>query len=166
MKLPALSVVGWSGAGKTALLTRLLPELLKHGLRVAAVKHTSHDHPLHKPGSDTEALALAGAGPVGLMTPQGLQLQLTGDARWLPDRIAHLAPQTQLLLVEGWKEGPLPKVEVWRAEVGPRLCEGRPELVALVTDDPVPPGALAFRTKDVAPLALHLMTWALREAAT
>ena len=52
MKAPWVSIIGWSGSGKTRLLAELLDLLRQRGLKVAAVKHTSDDHPLHRPGSE------------------------------------------------------------------------------------------------------------------
>ena len=73
-----VSVIGWSGAGKTTLIAKLLPELRARGLRVLAVKHSGHSHPLHPAGSDTARLQQAGAAAVAWVTPAGLQLTLPG----------------------------------------------------------------------------------------
>ncbi|TQF11053.1 molybdopterin-guanine dinucleotide biosynthesis protein B [Myxococcus llanfairpwllgwyngyllgogerychwyrndrobwllllantysiliogogogochensis] len=134
-RVPALSIVGWSGAGKTTLLTRLLPELASRGLRVAAVKHSSDTHPLHRGGSDTARFQEAGACLTGFATPSGVQLTTgTAPTEALPELLIRLAGTLDLALVEGWKDGPLPKLEVWREGLGPPLASSRPEVFALVTD--------------------------------
>jgi FdhD protein len=142
--VPAVSIVGWSGAGKTTLLTKLVPELASRGLRVAVVKHSSHPHPLHRPGSDTARFQEAGAALTGLATPEGVQLT-TGDApaQALPALLTRLAGAVDLVLVEGWKDGPLPKLEVWREGGGPPLAPSHPETLAILARSPPPPGGFA-----------------------
>ncbi|WP_163973362.1 molybdopterin-guanine dinucleotide biosynthesis protein B, partial [Myxococcus sp. CA018] len=131
-RVPALSVVGWSGAGKTTLLTRLVPELATRGLRVAVVKHSSDAHPLHRPGSDTARYQDAGAVLTGFATPAGVQLTTaTALSDALPSLLERYAGAVELVLVEGWKDGPLPKLEVWREGLGPPLAPSRPEVLAV-----------------------------------
>ncbi|MFP2903102.1 molybdopterin-guanine dinucleotide biosynthesis protein B, partial [Corallococcus sp. 4LFB] len=120
---PALAVIGHSGAGKTTLLERVLPELTSRGLRVAYVKHSSDAHPLHRPGSDTARLDAAGAVLTGFATPDGTQ-RTTHEAL-SPALLARDAERVDLVLVEGWKDGPLPKLEVWR-EGGGSAARGLP----------------------------------------
>ncbi|RJS21162.1 molybdopterin-guanine dinucleotide biosynthesis protein B [Corallococcus sp. H22C18031201] len=134
---PALAVVGWSGAGKTTLLERLVPELSARGLRVAVVKHSSDTHPLHRPGSDTARFQTAGAALVGFATPEGVQLTRAEPlADTLGPLLAQLADTVDLVLVEGWKDGPLPKLEVWREGLQAPLAATRPEVLAVLTDAP------------------------------
>ncbi|MFP2906533.1 formate dehydrogenase accessory sulfurtransferase FdhD [Pyxidicoccus sp. 3LFB2] len=142
--VPALSIVGWSGAGKTTLLTKLVPELAARGLRVAVVKHSSDGHALHRPGSDTARFQEAGAVLTGFATPSGVQLT-TGDApsAALPSLLARYASTVDLVLVEGWKDGPLPKLEVWREGLGPPLATNHPEVLAVLTAPSSPPPGLS-----------------------
>ena len=141
-RVPALSVVGWSGAGKTTLLTRLVPELAARGLRVAVVKHSSDAHPLHRPGSDTARYQEAGARLAGFASPAGVQLTThAAPTEALPALLERCAGQVDLVLVEGWKDGPLPKLEVWRSGLGPPLAPARPEVLAVLSAEPaLPPG--------------------------
>ncbi|MBZ4419142.1 formate dehydrogenase accessory sulfurtransferase FdhD [Myxococcus sp. RHSTA-1-4] len=135
--VPAVSIVGWSGSGKTTLLTKLVPELASRGLRVAVVKHSSDAHPLHRPGSDTARFQEAGAVLTGFATPAGVQLT-TGEAPAdaLPPMLARLAGTVDLVLVEGWKDGPLPKLEVWHEGLGPPLAPAHPEVIAILARSP------------------------------
>lgn len=155
MRPPALSIIGWSGAGKTTLLVRLVPELQARGLRVGVVKHSSHAHPLYPEGSDTALHARAGAAFVAFATPEGVQLTLPGPR----DVLALLEPfadRVDLVLVEGWKDGPLPKVEVFREGRGPLLAASRPDVLALVSDSPPAQGPRCFLPEDVPGLATFL----------
>ncbi len=160
MKAPWISVIGWSGSGKTALLAALIELLRQRGLRVAAVKHSRHGHALHKPGSDTERLEGAGAAPVGLVTPDGVQLIFPHEtASALPAMLQTLATDADLVLVEGWKDGPFPKIEVWRKELGPLLASGRSDVLAVVSDEQLPGHLRRFERAAVRELADFLAHW-------
>lgn len=160
MRAPWVSIIGWSGSGKTRLLAELVELLRQRGLKVAAVKHSSDKHPLHKPGSDTERLQLAGAAPVGLVTAAGVQLTFPEEtASALPAMLQTLAPEADLVLVEGWKDGPFPKIEVWRKDLGPLMATGRSDVLAVVTDEQVPRPLRRFKAAAVGELAEFLTRW-------
>lgn len=131
---PAVAFVGLSGSGKTTLIERLVPALVARGRRVAVLKHSSDAHPLDKPGSDTQRFTDAGAHAVAFVTPEGTQL-LSGFA----DEAAALGhvqglAAADLVLVEGWKRGPLPKIEVRRPGAPALVCEGVVLTVSAETD--------------------------------
>ncbi|WP_071902341.1 formate dehydrogenase accessory sulfurtransferase FdhD [Cystobacter ferrugineus] len=128
----AVSIIGWSGAGKTTLITRLVPELRARGLRVGVVKHTSHPHPLHPEGRDTALHAQAGAALVAFATPQGVQVSLPSPPARLSALLERFAGHVDLVLVEGWKDGPLPKLEVWREGLEAPLSATRSDVLAFV----------------------------------
>jgi molybdopterin-guanine dinucleotide biosynthesis protein B len=136
MKAPlVLSIIGWSGAGKTTLVERLVPELRARGLRVGVVKHSSDPHPLHRAGSDTARFEQGGAALVAFATPAGVQLTMkeSPEQALLP-LLQRFGDMVDLVLVEGWKDGPLPKLEVWREGQGALLAGTRSEVLAVVTD--------------------------------
>ena len=153
MKPAALSIIGWSGAGKTTLIRRLVPALRQRGLRVGVVKHSSHAHALHPEGRDTAAYAEVGAALVGLATPEGVQLSLPEPLDAGLSLLQPFADRVELVLVEGWKDGPLPKLEVWREGLGPLLAASRPEVLAVVSAGPLPEGTRRFPPEDVEGLA-------------
>jgi molybdopterin-guanine dinucleotide biosynthesis protein MobB len=125
------------------------------------VKHSADAHPLHKPGSDSERLETAGAGPVVFATPRGVQLTCAGDpAALLRVVLEPFSSALDLILVEGWKDGPLPKIEVWRKEVGRSLSEGRTDILAIVTDDDAPGSLRTFTSREVEKLADFVTRWA------
>jgi molybdopterin-guanine dinucleotide biosynthesis protein B len=110
---------------------------------VGVVKHSSDAHPLHRPGSDTARYAESGAEFVAFATPAGVQLTLAeAPVDALPRLLAALAHTVDVVLVEGWKDGPLPKVEVWREGHGVLLAPTHPEVRAVVTDAAALPVAL------------------------
>ncbi len=117
--LKVLGVCGWSGCGKTTLITALIPRLRARGLTVSTVKHAHHDVDLDTPGKDTWHHRQAGAQEVILAT--GRRWALLHEVREAPEPsltelLAHLQP-VDLVLVEGWKTGAYPKLEIFRPVV-------------------------------------------------
>lgn len=132
-----LGLAGWSGSGKTTLICKLLPELQRRGLSVSTIKHTHHDVELDRPGKDSYEHRAAGAQEVLLVSPRRFALAHEwGDAS-PPDLnrlIARLAP-VDLVLVEGFREDPCPKIEVHRPALGKgRLRDAAVNVVALASD--------------------------------
>jgi molybdopterin-guanine dinucleotide biosynthesis adapter protein len=167
---PALSVIGWSGAGKTTLVERLVPELRARGLRVGVVKHSSDRHPLHRAGSDTARFEHSGAALVGFATPAGVQLTVREEPEQaLLPLLARFASAVDLVLVEGWKDGPLPKLEVWREGQGPLLAATRSDVLAVVSDAPrlpeeAPQALRRFGTAELPGLAVFITRLAREQA--
>ncbi len=135
-----LGLTGWSGSGKTTLLTALLPLLVADGLRVSTVKHAHHEFDLDQPGKDSWRHRAAGAGEVLIASGRRWALlhENHGAEPELPDLLARLAP-VDLVLVEGFKASPHPKLEVHRPELGkPPIWPGRDDIVAVATDAALP----------------------------
>lgn len=156
--LPIVCIVGKQGSGKTALLERLVPAFRALGRRVAVVKHASHGFQLDRPGSDSWRLARAGAELVALSGPGQVAslLAVRGDLP-LESLAALLGLEGyDLLLAEGYKGSPFPKVEVHRAALGPDLLLEEARLAAVVSDGPRPFAVPTFRPEDAAGLAAHL----------
>ena len=115
----AVAFVGLSNSGKTELICRLLPRLKAQGLRVAVLKHSHHPDPdLGEQGKDTWRYRQAGAQTVALAAPGLLQItySFSGEPP-LEQVLADLAVKADLVLVEGYKTGPLPKVAVLESGV-------------------------------------------------
>jgi molybdopterin-guanine dinucleotide biosynthesis protein B len=167
---PALSIIGGSGVGKTTLVERLVPELRARGLRVGVVKHSSDPHPLHRAGSDTARFAQGGATWVAFATPSGVQLSVKeAPEQALLPLLERFADTVDLVLVEGWKDGPLPKLEVWREGHGPLLASTRSGVLAVVTDAPrlpegAPEGLQRFGTVELQGLAMFIERLAREQA--
>ncbi|NCO58448.1 MAG: molybdopterin-guanine dinucleotide biosynthesis protein B [Deltaproteobacteria bacterium] len=106
----AFAVCGWSGSGKTTLLEAVLPELVRQGLAVAVVKHDAHGVSLDTPGKDSDRLFRAGA-DICLRGPGEVAWRRRpGGATALEAVIDGLLLDHDLVLVEGHKLTPLPKV--------------------------------------------------------
>ncbi len=128
---------GYSGAGKTTLIEQLIPRFKARGLSVSLIKHTHHNFDVDHPGKDSYRHRAAGAGEV----------LLTCDTRWvlmhelhgqpepsLEDQIAVLSP-CDLVLIEGFKQTAIPKLEVHRPAHGkPPIWPENPSVIAVATD--------------------------------
>jgi molybdopterin-guanine dinucleotide biosynthesis adapter protein len=133
-------IAGHSGMGKTTLLEYILPELKARGLTVSLIKHSHKELDIDRPGKDSYRLREAGC----------QELLLMGRNRWAlmhemreeaEPSLPHLLSKLQacdLVLIEGFKQGNFPKLEVWRAEVGKLpLWPTLPGIEAVATDGTV-----------------------------
>jgi len=138
-----LGIVGWSGSGKTTMLDALIPRLVARGVSVSTVKHTHHGFDIDRPGKDSNRHRTAGAREVLVVSGQrwALMHELREAAEPpLPELLAHLAP-VDLVLVEGFKTHPFPKIEVHRPATGkPPIWPDDAEIVAVASDAAALPG--------------------------
>jgi len=136
-----IGLAGWSGSGKTTLLTKAIPRLTARGLRVSTLKHAHHSFDLDQPGKDSFAHRAAGATEVlvGAASRWALVHELRGEEEPdLPSLLRRLSP-VDLVLIEGYKAEPHPKLEVHRAAVGKSLLHpSDPYIVAIASDGPLP----------------------------
>ena len=117
-----VGVVGWKDSGKTGLVERLVAELSGRGLVVSTVKHAHHEAEVDRPGTDSHRHRAAGASQVILATP--VRWALMAELRGAPEPdlaalMARLDP-CDLVIVEGFKRAPHPKIEAHRLSHGPR----------------------------------------------
>jgi molybdopterin-guanine dinucleotide biosynthesis adapter protein len=134
-------ITGHSGMGKTTLLERVVPELQLRQKTVSIIKHSHKELDIDRPGKDSYRLRQAGC----------QELIVMGRSRWalmhelreaieptLPELLSKLQ-HCDLVLIEGFKQGNFPKLEVWRAEVGkPQLWPDVTGIHALATDVSTP----------------------------
>lgn len=158
---------GWSGAGKTTLIVKLIPVLRARGLSVSTLKHAHHNFDVDKPGKDSYEHRLAGATEVLVASDQ--RFALMHELRGAPEPplnelLGKLAP-VDLVIVEGFKRDAYAKLEVHRAANSkPLLYPDDPHIKALVSDLPADalPAHLARAQIDdvdaVASLALQFAT--------
>jgi molybdopterin-guanine dinucleotide biosynthesis protein MobB len=131
-------LAGWSGSGKTTLLAALIPELVRRGVKVSTIKHAHHEFDIDQPGKDSWRHRQAGAREV--MVASSRRFALMHELREAPEPtldalVARMAP-VDLLLVEGFKRDPHPKLEVHRPSIGkPFLYPDDPHIVAIASDE-------------------------------
>ena len=130
---------GWSGSGKTTLIEQLVPILVERAGRVSLVKHAHHAFDIDHPGKDSFRHREAGCTEV--LVSSARRYAVTHELRGEPEltltqAIARLSP-CDLVLVEGYKSQPIPKLEVWRPAVGkPLLHPGDAAIRGVATDTP------------------------------
>ena len=137
--MKVIGIVGWSGSGKTTLLTSLIPVLRAEGLTVSTVKHTHHGFDMDRPGKDTYRHREAGAHEVLVAagTRWALLHEVVGPEPGLPELLTRLEP-VDLVLVEGFKSHPFPKIEVHRPALGkPPIWPEQADIMAIATDAPI-----------------------------
>jgi molybdopterin-guanine dinucleotide biosynthesis protein MobB len=160
----AIAFVGFSNSGKTELICRLLPGLTARGLKVAVLKHSHHqDLDREEEGKDTWRYRRAGAHTVALAAPGLLQVTscFSGEPP-LEQVLAALAVDVDLILVEGYKTGPLPKVAVLAPGAGEEVPD-YPHLIALVGDRPVDSPLPVFQPQQVEELGHWLYDYLTRD---
>lgn len=159
--VPVLSIVGRTNSGKTTFIEKLIPALAACGCRVATIKHHHHgDVEADTPGKDSWRHARAGAVATALAGTTRLAVFERLDGRLpLEALVARLLPaRPDLILTEGFKEGPHPKVEVVRAALGqPPLCTVADNLIALVTDTALDLGVPRFALDDAPGVAALIL---------
>ncbi|MBV8618430.1 MAG: molybdopterin-guanine dinucleotide biosynthesis protein B [Curvibacter sp.] len=142
--MKVVGFAGYSGSGKTTLLEQLIPCLRAQGLRVSVVKHAHHRFDIDHPGKDSWRHRQAGAFEVVVASEHRLALMREYEQ---PQRLsvhellAQLDPTVDWVLIEGYKESGLPKIEVWREpEPGrpprPLRQPEDPWVLAVATDRP------------------------------
>jgi molybdopterin-guanine dinucleotide biosynthesis protein B len=137
MKL--FGIAGHSGMGKTTLLERLVPEFVARGLSVSLLKHSHKDIDIDRPGKDSYRIRESGCKEVLLLGDRrwALMHELRGAPEPELDELLGRMQDCDLLLVEGFKAGLFPKLEVWRAGLGKEtLWPDWPGIGAIASDAP------------------------------
>ena len=135
-----IGIAGYSGSGKTTLIEKVIPLLVAEGLRVSLVKHAHHEFDVDQPGKDSYRHRHAGCTEVLVSSSKrwALMHELRGGAEeTLQELLKHLSP-CDLVIVEGYKNEPIPKLEVHRrASPTPLLYPDDANVVAVATDEPL-----------------------------
>src|SRR5215471_8720087 len=140
-------LAGWSGSGKTTLMTALIPEFAARGLAVSTLKHAHHAFDVDQPGKDSWRHRRAGAREV--MVASNRRWALMHELRDRPepsldDLLQKMSP-VDLVLVEGFKWHPHPKIEVYLHSLGkPLLHPDDPCVVAIAADQLQPDFSVPF----------------------
>lgn len=137
-------VTGWKNAGKTTLVARLVTEFSARGLTVSTIKHASHGFDIDHPGTDSHSHREAGAREVLISSGRrwALMHELDGPEMSLDALVSRLSP-VDLVLIEGFKTAPHPKIEVHRALPGHTLiAPENPTIRAIASDSALDTGML------------------------
>jgi molybdopterin-guanine dinucleotide biosynthesis protein MobB len=150
---PIVSIIGKSKSGKTTLIEKLLQELKSRGYKVATIKHTKQNLTFDEPGKDSWRHIQAGSEATIISSPDKLVLIKPIKKEPSLEQIARLAGEDyDLILIEGFREGNTPKIEVHRQEAGPPFAPAR-KLFAIVSDEPLKTKTRQFSPDDIKGLA-------------
>jgi len=138
-RFPIVGLAAGSGTGKTTLLLKVLPQLKALGWRVALIKRAHHTFDTDKPGKDSYELRKAGASQVLVGSDHRWALVVENDEPkepTLPDLLERLRPDAlDLVIVEGFKMAPIPKIEIHRPSLRqPLLAAADPHIIAVAAD--------------------------------
>lgn len=158
--MKVFGIAGYSGSGKTTLMEHLIPQFVMEGLKVSVIKHAHHNFDVDRPGKDSYRHREAGASEV----------LVTSDKRWVmmhesrgetEPTLAHLLSRfsdCDLVLVEGFKNEPIPKLEVHRvANAKPPLYPQDKTVIAIASDEPVATRLPQFNINDAEAIAQFII---------
>lgn len=136
MSKPLIAVIsGVKNSGKTTLITKLIPVLNAKGYRTAVIKHDGHDFSCDIPGTDTYRFVESGAYGTAIYSPYRMFVHKVGTGEREEDLIA-MFPEADLILMEGFKELPFPKLEIIRSGVSVKPASNPEGRFLIVTDLP------------------------------
>ncbi len=156
-------IAGYSGSGKTTLIEKLVPLFVAGGIKVSLIKHAHHSFDVDQPGKDSFRHRHAGCSEVLIASSLrwALMHELRGDAEpSLHELVKHISP-CDLLLVEGFKREPIPKLEVYRSVLSePLLSPQEPHVVAVASDGRVDTQLPQFSLDDAPAIAQFIRRYA------
>ena len=162
---PVLGFAAFSGTGKTTLLEKLIPQLTARGIRIGMVKHAHHEFDIDKPGKDSYRLRAAGARQMLIASSKRQALMtenVTPEEPRLDELITRLdLDNLDLVLVEGFKQVPFPKIELHRQALGKTLMYPQDtNIIALASDHPADCRELpSLDINDSTAIAAFIVNW-------
>lgn len=167
--MKVFGITGYSGSGKTTLLVKLIPLLTERGLKVSTVKQANEKFDIDKPGKDSFEHRAAGAREVMVVSARrwALMHEYRDEPEFTMDQLLTRMTPADLLLVEGFRHWPHPRVEVHRPALGrPLMCGDDANVVAVASDAALP--GLAVPVLDLAdpqPIAALILSHCRLETA-
>jgi molybdopterin-guanine dinucleotide biosynthesis adapter protein len=162
--MKVIGIAGWSGAGKTTLISRVIPYLREQGLRVSVIKHAHHDFDIDVPGKDSWVHRQSGAEEVLASSANrwALMHELRGAAEpSLPELLRKMSP-VDLVVIEGFKSEPHRKIEVYRKASGkPPLFPEDPAIAGIATDATIETTLPVAHLDDIPAVAAMMQKYAI-----
>ena len=167
--MKTIGIAGYSGSGKTTLIEKVIPLLVKEGLRVSLIKHAHHEFDLDHPGKDSHRHRMAGATEVLITSSNrwAMMHELRGAAEpTLEEQLKHFAP-CDVVIVEGWKHQAMPKIEVHRKlSEKPLLFPEDSSVIAVASDESLATDLPQFDLDDAEAVAQFIIKYlGLRKTA-
>ena len=159
IRQPIIAIVGWKNSGKTTLAVRLVEEFTARGLTIATIKHAHHSLRLDEEGTDSARHRAAGAKQVAVVSQKRWAIMTEGPEPDFIDVAAQLEP-CDLILVEGYKSQPIPKIEARRRESHPGagFAERDDKVIAIAADYAIEGAKVpVFGLDDVSQIADYIL---------
>jgi molybdopterin-guanine dinucleotide biosynthesis protein B len=154
--IPIISIVGRSNTGKTTLIEKLVPELCRRGYRVATIKHAPSGFEIDREGKDSWRHKKAGAYKTILISSTELAMTEVFEREYSVEELVDLyIKDADVVLLEGHKNNPYPKVEALRKDVEPLSRNGTEQdlWIAVVGDKIQDAGIPHFQMDEIQKLA-------------
>jgi len=153
--IPVISIIGRSNTGKTTLIEKLVPEFCRRGYRVATIKHAPGGFEIDREGKDSWRYKKAGAYKTILISPNELALIEVFEREYNVEELIGLyIKDADVILLEGHKNNPYPKIEVLRKDVEPLYRDGKEDQwIAVVGDEKQDVGVPNFQADEIQKLA-------------
>ena len=135
--IPFVFLAGYSNSGKTTVMASLIRIIKQRGYRVAAVKHAAHGYTMDPPGTDSWHYAEAGADQVVVAGPESLSIHEFYQSEKSLGEIMDRIENVDIILVEGYKNQPGPKIEIFRQEHSRDRIPMSSNMLAIVSDIPI-----------------------------
>ena len=165
--IPVVSVVGKSNSGKTTLIEKMIGELVRRGYRVATIKHNRHGFEIDHEGKDSWRHKRAGARTTVIASP--LRVAVVEDVEKdldIGELVDRYIRNVDIVLSEGFKKNPFPKIEVNRSEMNQQLiCSPADNLLAVCSDRPLTAGVPCLDINDISGLVDLVETRFLKSRA-
>ena len=161
MDRPVIAIVGYSNSGKTTIISRLIEEFRERGFRIGVIKHTPHRFDFDHPGKDSYLLKKAGASVSIVSSPSQIAVIMDVDHDQSPDELLRFMEGMDLILLEGFKSHPLPKIEVFRYSkytLTP-LCLNDNGIIAVISDSNVDTDIPVFHPDDITNIAEFIIKY-------
>jgi molybdopterin-guanine dinucleotide biosynthesis protein B len=148
-RIPLVTIIGKSRAGKTTLLEKLIAELTRRGYRVGTIKHHSHrGFEIDQAGKDSWRHARAGSQHVVIASPDRIASYRSLDHELSLDEIAEAMVDVDIILAEGYMQAGKPTIQVVRAENSLEMIGSPDQCLALATDVQLDVDAPCYRLND------------------
>ena len=160
--MKVFGIAGYSGSGKTTLMENLIPQFVMEGLKVSVIKHAHHNFDVDRPGKDSYRHREAGASEVLVTSDKRwvLMHESRGEEEPTLEQLLTRFSACDLVLVEGFKTEPIPKLEVHRiANAKPPLYPQDKTVVAIACDEPVATRLPQYNLNDAEAIAKFIMCY-------
>lgn len=163
-----------SNIGKTTLLTRLIPTLIARGVRISVIKHAHHTFDIDYPGKDSYRLRESGAVQTLIasrhrwaLVTESSRIPESADDPGLSEFTQYIDPSlADLIIVEGFKQEAIPKIEVCRPNLGnPLLADNDKHVIAIAADEPIDTPLPLLNLNDPDEIADFIMHWLPQQKA-